>query len=193
MHHYLFSMNNWDRDLFLKAWDFATIKHAGQTYGGPEANQKIDYINHIGAVTMELMWMLQNTKEECDTNLLLQCAVLHDTIEDTEVTYKDINDKFGKKVANGVAALTKNAELETKKQQMLDSLKRIKQQPKEIWMVKMADRITNLSEPPYYWTNDKITKYYEEAQIIYSELNGANTLLSERFQNRLNNYLHFQK
>lgn len=31
---------------------------------------------------------------------------------------------------------------------MKDSLKRIKKQPKEISMVKMADRITNLQIPP---------------------------------------------
>jgi len=41
--------SNWSQDVYLKAWDFATIAHQGQTYAGPIAGQRIDYINHIGS------------------------------------------------------------------------------------------------------------------------------------------------
>lgn len=44
---------------------------------------------------------------------------------------------------------------ERKKLQMQDSLRRIKSQPREVWMVKMADRITNLQPPPGHWSEEK--------------------------------------
>src|ERR1700761_6144614 len=39
-------------------------------------------------------------------------ALLHDTIEDTLVTYEDIRDKFGEEIANLVDGVTKLSQLE---------------------------------------------------------------------------------
>lgn len=174
---------NWSQDVYVKAWEFATLAHHGQTYGGPVEGQQFDYINHIGSVAMELIWALNNTPE-ADGNLAIQCALLHDTIEDTDATYEQVASIFGTGVAEGVKALTKN-------EQMLDSLERIKMQPVEIWMVKLADRITNLSAPPFYWTKEKKTKYREEALLIHSELHTANRHLSERLISRIDSYQNY--
>ncbi|MEW5956291.1 MAG: HD domain-containing protein, partial [Chloroflexota bacterium] len=154
-------MSNWSPDVFAQAWNFATRYHQGQTYGGPEEGMYIDYLNHIASVAMEVIWALPATPA-ADGNLALQCALLHDTIEDTVVTYKLVLEHFGLEVANGVLALTKDATLSTRAEQMADSLQRIRQQPPEIWMVKLADRITNLYHPPYYWDNEKIEVYRQE-------------------------------
>ena len=177
----------WSQDEFLKALDFATIAHQGQTYAGSIEGQRIDYINHIGRVAMELIWALDKT-QDLDGNLAIQCAILHDTIEDTKVTYSDLVSNFGENVAEGVKALTKNETLPTKWEQMEDSLKRIKQQPVEVSMVKLADRITNLSPPPFHWTMEKRISYLDEARLIHRELCAANVLLAERLLNRINNY-----
>jgi len=80
---------------------------------------------------------------------------LHDTIEDTQVSYENLCEQFGTAVANGVRALSKDENLPTKHDQMMDSLARIRQQGVEIWMVKLADRVTNLYAPPFYWTQEK--------------------------------------
>ena len=182
--------SNWSQDVFVKAWDFATLAHHGQTYGGPLEGQKFDYINHIGSVVMELIWALNNTPA-ADGNLAIQCALLHDTIEDTSVTYEEILLTFGENVAKGVQALTKNEQLPTKHEQMLESLARIKMQPAEVWMVKLADRITNLSAPPFYWTKEKKIKYRDEALLIHSELYTANSFLSERLISRIDSYQNY--
>jgi (p)ppGpp synthase/HD superfamily hydrolase len=179
--------SNWSQDIYVKAWDFATLAHQGQTYGGPVEGQKFEYINHVGSVAMELIWALNNTPD-VDANLAIQCALLHDTLEDTKVTYDELLSTFGKSVADGVLALTKNESLATKQEQMIDSLNRIKMQPVEVWMVKLADRITNLSAPPFYWTKEKKISYREEALLIHKELHTANSFLSERFIYRLNTY-----
>lgn len=182
--------SNWSQDVFVKAWDFATLAHHGQTYGGPIEGQQFDYINHIGSVAIELIWALNNTPG-VDGNLAIQCALLHDTIEDTHVTYEEVLSVFGEDVAKGVLALTKNASLPTKHEQMLDSLQRIKKQPVEVWMVKLADRITNLSAPPFYWTKEKKINYREEALFIHAELHLANSFLSERLISRIDSYQNY--
>ncbi len=114
--------------------------------------------------------------------------MLHDTIEDTLVTYEFLEEEFGSAVADGVLALSKNPRLPTKDEQIRDSLRRIKQQPKEVWMVKLADRIANLSYPPHHWNNNKILSYRDEAIVIHSELHTASSVLAQRLQKRIEIY-----
>ncbi len=183
---------NWSQDIYVKAWDFATMAHEGQTYGGPIEGQRIPYINHIGSVAMELICGL-SSDVNLNGNLAIQCALLHDTIEDTDIQFDAIEAEFGLAVAQGVQALTKDESLATKEEQMLDSLERIKLQPKEVWMVKLADRITNLSEPPAYWTSEKCTAYREEALIIHKHLHEANKPLAARLLARAEYYKSYIK
>lgn len=121
-------------------------------------------------------------------NLAIQCALLHDTIEDTKVTFEQISSEFGQNVADGVLALTKDKTLPSKFEQMQDSLSRIKAVPFEIWMVKLGDRITNLQPPPIYWNNDKIIKYRDEAKFIFESLKDAHLILSKRLEQKIINY-----
>ncbi|MCP4438916.1 MAG: bifunctional (p)ppGpp synthetase/guanosine-3',5'-bis(diphosphate) 3'-pyrophosphohydrolase [Aureispira sp.] len=183
-------MNNWSPDIYQKAWYFATLVHEGQTYGSPKKDQRIPYINHIGSVATEVIHALPSTPQE-DADLAVQCALLHDTIEDTPITYQDIKEQFGKAVADGVQALTKNEDLPTKQAQMEDSLLRIQQEPKAVWMVKMADRITNLAEPPHYWNTAKREAYQKEAQLIYDALAPANEQLAQRLQDKIKAYSNY--
>ncbi len=177
----------WSQELYVKAWNFATFAHHGQTYGGPVAGQQLDYINHVGSVTMEVIWALSNASD-FDANLSIQCALLHDVIEDTKYSYEDIKKEFGQAVADGVMALTKNKTLPTKQEQMLDSLQRIKLEPKEVWIVKLSDRITNLSPPPAHWTKEKCHYYRDEAKLILQELGAAHKQLAERLKQKIANY-----
>ncbi len=183
-------MSNWNPDSFSKAWNFATLYHQGQTYGGAQKGQEIPYINHIGSVAVEVIWSL-STAPELDGDLAIQCALLHDTIEDTEATYDLIVENFGRAVADGVMALTKDNTLPSKSLQMADSLKRIRQQPSEVWIVKMADRIINLHHPPYYWKPEKIESYRQEAISIYDALNLANVALANRLKEKIDLYQSF--
>src|SRR5262249_11055628 len=116
------------------------------------------------------------------------CALLHDTVEDTGATLDEIRSRFGVAVAAGVAALTKDASLATKADQMADSLRRIKQQPREIAVVKLADRITNMAPPPQHWTKDKCTAYRVEATLIADTLGYASSALDARLRARMDAY-----
>lgn len=173
-------------DDFQNIWQKVSILHSGQTYGGQNKNEKIEYINHIGSVVFEIMNAAKNTSD-FNAELAIKCAFLHDTIEDTNLSIEDLEREYGKQVREGVLALTKNTNLE-KEHQMKDSLDRIKAQPKEIWAVKMADRICNLYAPPYYWNESKKKKYLEEAQIIYAYLKEGNDYLAKRLLEKIEAY-----
>ncbi|MFP4441158.1 MAG: HD domain-containing protein [Chloroflexaceae bacterium] len=180
-------MSSWSPDMFKEAWNFATRYHQDQTYGGPAEGEQIPYLNHIAGVAMEVIWALP-TDPALDSHLAIQCALLHDVIEDTSATYELVQAQFGTPVADGVLALTKDALLPTKELQMADSLRRIQLQPREIWMVKLADRITNLYHPPYYWDNAKIRAYQQEAWQIYTALHTANAALAQRLHEKITEY-----
>src|SRR5690606_11363187 len=117
---------------------------------------------HLSNVAMEILMAGKHTPD-FDTGFAVQVALLHDTLEDTETSMAELEQYFDKKIAEAVNALTKNDDL-PKEEKMSDSLTRIKSQPKEVWAVKLADRITNLQKPPDHWDSEKRMKYKMEAQ-----------------------------
>ena len=176
-------MKIWDQDKYLEAWNFSSDIHNDQKL--PKSD--IPYINHLGLAAMEAMTAVAHTSIN-SPNLLVLCALLHDSIEDTTTTYKDIKKVFGIDIADGVLSLTKNAELSSKSEQMKGSINRIKKQPKEVWMVKLCDRITNLQPPPKHWDKAKIAKYLNEARFILEQLGEANQFLADRLNTKIVNY-----
>jgi (p)ppGpp synthase/HD superfamily hydrolase len=74
---------------------------------------------------------------------------------------------------------------------MEDSLRRIRQQPREVWRVKLADRITNLQPPPSYWTPEKRGKYRAEAVTILDALGEASPFLATRLRGKIEAYGEF--
>ena len=177
---------NWSPEYYLKAWDFACLAHHGQRYTGHVPGVVYDYINHPAAVAMEVMHAL-GAHPHYDGNFALQCALLHDTLEDTEVSYSDLSLLFNKAVADGVQALSKNPQL-PKAEQMRDSLARIQQQPYEVWLVKLADRINNLQYAPPSWSAAKVQVYKDEAEWILQSLGSASAVLSQRLAERIQAY-----
>jgi (p)ppGpp synthase/HD superfamily hydrolase len=147
------------------AWLFAARKHKAQLYPGSE---HLPYLTHIGAVLLELLPALQeNPKFDADTAIC--CALLHDTVEDTETTIEEIAVEFGEKIAAGVSALTKLKSLKGEAATR-DSLERIKRQPHEIWAVKLSDRAANMLTFPDHWGKEKQRSYAREARIILESL-----------------------
>lgn len=83
--------------------------------------------------------------------------------------------------------MTKNKDV-PKEQRMGDSLQRIRQQPKEIWAVKFADRISTLQTSPEHWSNAKKTACQQEASVILNALHGGNTYLENRLSKKIETY-----
>ena len=171
------------QEQYQEAIKFVGEKHKDQLVPGTNSN----YLLHLSNVSMEIMIAFQN-EPNFELASAVKLALLHDVIEDTDATVEELGVKFGNKIADGVSALTKNEKLETKELMMDDSLNRIVSSFMEVSLVKIADRITNLQEPPSYWSREKIERYWHEAQKIYDKLSGKNKYLDERLANKIIKY-----
>ena len=178
----LMMKSRWSQDLYMKAYYFAAHAHKNQMVPGSD----LPYIVHVNLVSMEIMAALV-VETEKNGDLAVPCALLHDVIEDTETTVEQVKVVFGSAVARGVNALSKNKSIK-KEDRLIDSIKRIKTQPEEIWMVKLADRITNLQPPPSHWTTNKIIHYLKQAEEIHEALKDASDFLSLRLEKKMAEY-----
>lgn len=91
-----------DVDLIMKAYDFALKAHQGQARKSGEP-----YFIHVFATA-------KNLAELGMSPTVIAAGFLHDTIEDTEVTAKDIEREFGKEILDMVKGVTKLGTLKYK-------------------------------------------------------------------------------
>jgi (p)ppGpp synthase/HD superfamily hydrolase len=176
--------NNNVQTLYQAALKFASAKHAQKDQKVPGTD--LPYVVHLSNVAMEILIACSNTPD-FNIGFAVQAALLHDTIEDTKTDFQELENNFGIEIAKAVSALSKNNTL-PKDQQMQDSLNRIKALQKEVWSVKLADRITNLQPPPSHWDNAKKLKYQKEARTILTELKGGNEFLAKRLEAKIKEY-----
>ncbi len=173
----------WDNKKVSKAIFLATQKHNGQVMKHPTG---MPYSAHFTNVLMEALNFAQGL-DGIDFDLLVCSAILHDVLEDTNTSYEEIASEFGEKIANGVLALTKDKNL-PKSQQMEDSLNRILQQPIEIAIVKMADRMFNIRDRVPSWSNEKVAEYKAESELIFKRLGFVNEKMSESLKEEIQKY-----
>ena len=163
-----------------------TIAFAAEHHGQQKMPNGLPYIVHLSNVAMEV-FMAHKQKSDFNLEIAIQLALLHDVLEDTALSLKALNAHFGNVVAEGVLALTKDSTLD-KKDQMDDSLNRILDLSREVAIVKLCDRITNLQRPPKKWDNAKIKKYHLQALKIAERLQGKNEYLDKRIQEKILSY-----
>ena len=173
------------QSLYQKAITFAGEKHGDQKVPGTQSS----YLLHLSNVAMETMIAAGHTND-FDLGFAVQVALLHDVLEDTSTTFDELQATFGLKIADAVLALSKNEALESQAQ-IPDSLERIKLQSKEVWAVKLADRISNMQAPPAHWDKFKVIAYHKMARVILSTLKGGNTYLEKRLEEKIQAYNEF--
>jgi len=175
------------QELYQNAIKFAGEKHKNQMVPGTESN----YLLHLSNVAMEIL--IASKYEDFNVDFAIQVALLHDSIEDTETTFDEIKEHFGKDIALAVLALTKNDKITDKKEKMIDSLNRINVLSKEVGMVKLADRITNLQKPPKTWGKEKIVKYLDIAKVMGEMLKNKSEYLNNRLDKKIFEYQKYLK
>ena len=176
------------QEKYLKALNFAAKAHGEQ-----KTPNGVPYLTHLTAVAMEVMHACEEGDVELEkADFVVTVALLHDVLEDTEVTYDELYKEFSADVAEAVDALTKDKTL-PKKEQMADSINRLLTQGYDVQMVKLADRITNMQKPPESWDGEKIFNYHKEAKFILSCLKNSNLHLSKRLEDKINNYIIYIK
>lgn len=178
-----------NQDNYIKYLSFAAKAHGTQ-----KTPHGLPYLTHISCVVMEVIHACEKSSlDEKKADFAITCALLHDVIEDTDITYDDLYTKFSPDIADGVEALTKDKTLSSKQEQMRDSIERLLTQPYEVQMVKLADRITNLGTPPPSWDNEKIKSYAKESSFILSCLRNSNIYLAKRLEDKIDEYKKYIK
>lgn len=171
--------------LIHQAKDFAFKVHSSHLF---PCGRK--YTTHLQTVA-ELSRQALQHDTSLNEGILLSTAYLHDSVEDTETTLADIHNHFGFKIADAVAALTKNKQL-SKPSQIQHSLQRILRQPKEVGIVKIADRISNLMQTIFLydkkWSGHYKEYYRDEAILINETLGKCSNHLSQKLSNLIKIY-----
>ena len=159
----------------LKAARFAAHCHAGQTRKG-NGNP---YINH----PLEVASLLADVGGVTDTDLIA-AALLHDTIEDCDVTADDLAQRFGPAVSAYVVELSDDkslAKAERKKLQ-IEHAPHLSPGAKQI---KLCDKISNIRDvtnrPPAGWTLERRREYIDWGEAVAAGLKGANAALETCF------------
>ncbi len=159
MHQYL---DEEDIEEVYQAYQYARKAHSGQFRKSGEP-----FIIHPVAVSIVLA-------EQKLPKKVLICALLHDVIEDTDITYDDIANKFGTEVADIVEGVTKLGNirgLTNDQVQAANHHKIILAAAKDIRviLVKLADRVHNMRTIKHMRDESK-KKIATETLEIYAPL-----------------------
>ena len=162
--------------LLFHSLAFAAHKHRAQRRKDKEASP---YINH----PIALADVLANEGGVVDP-VTLCAALLHDTIEDTRTTYRELRKAFGNEIADVVMEVTDDMKLEKaeRKEHQVVHAPHLSLRAK---LVKLADKICNLrdiaSNPPATWSRQRKREYYEWAKRVIDGLRGAHAGLERIF------------
>ncbi len=101
------------------------------------------------------------------------CALLHDTVEDTDITLEDVEREFGSEIARIVDGLTKiSSVIDTNTSQQAENFKKIlltlTDDPRVI-LIKLADRLHNMRTMDYM-KREKQLKISSETVWVYAPL-----------------------
>jgi guanosine-3',5'-bis(diphosphate) 3'-pyrophosphohydrolase len=163
--------------LLFKALAFSAKKHTKQRRKDLDQSP---YINHPIALANIL-----SKRGIVDENVLC-AAILHDTIEDTKTTEKELTEEFGKKITSIVLEVTddKNLEKSVRKQKQIEHAATISHEAK---LVKLADKIANLTDildsPPSDRSMERKNEYFQWAKAVVNNLRGAHSGLEKDFDN----------
>lgn len=165
-----------DLMLLLDAIAFSAEKHRNQRRKDAEASP---YINHPIALARVL-----SVEAGVNDVKTLAAAVLHDTLEDTQTTYAELEERFGKKIAALVAEVTDDKSLPKAERKRLQ-IAHASRLSARARLVKLADKICNLrdieSSPPANWPLKRRQDYADWAKSVIDGLRGTHPRLEELF------------
>jgi guanosine-3',5'-bis(diphosphate) 3'-pyrophosphohydrolase len=148
-----------DITVLKKAYVFAARAHKGQVRRSGEP-----YLSH----PLEVSRMLSEMKLDCTT---LAAGLLHDVLEDTEVTAADLQKEFGKEIADLVEGVTKISRVqesspETRQAESIRKIILAMTDDLRVIFIKLADRVHNLQTLKFL-PEDKQKQIAQETLEIY--------------------------
>ena len=124
------------------------------------------------------------TVGEVDDIEALQAALLHDTVEDTNTSPEELEEKFGHSVRDLVMEVTddKGLEKQERKRRQAEKAPHLTRRAK---MIKIADKIANLTDitenPPASWSEERRAQYLEWSGTVVDGCRGSNASLESHY------------
>src|SRR3989338_8268549 len=151
-----------DINLIRKAYVLAEKAHKGQKREGGE-----EYFSH----PIEVARILVNLKADSAT---ISAALLHDTVEDTNISIDKVRELFGDEIAELVEGLTKfnKIQFETREDYSYENLRKIllaTAKDIRVMLIKLADRLHNMRTLKYVAV-DKQKRIAKETIEIYAPI-----------------------
>jgi (p)ppGpp synthase/HD superfamily hydrolase len=126
---------NSQTQIVLQAFRYAALKHRQQTL----ADGVTPYFVHV----VRVCWILRDVFQIKDTATIV-ASILHDVVEDTATGIEEIEELFGKTIAQYVDQLTKDPAL-PKRQREREYDEKLLNAPESVQIAKLADLYDNLS------------------------------------------------
>src|SRR5690349_13957763 len=165
-----------DLVLLSRAADYAARQHIAQRRKGERAEP---YVNHL----TEVAALLAEATDGSDV-VLLMGGLLHDTLEDTDATYEDLQERFGAEVAELVAEVTDDKSLPKEERKRLQITKTAGKS-RRAKLLKLADKTSNLrslvQSPPAGWSRQRLADYVVWAHDVVRSCRGLNPRLEAAF------------
>ncbi|MBI4083188.1 MAG: bifunctional (p)ppGpp synthetase/guanosine-3',5'-bis(diphosphate) 3'-pyrophosphohydrolase [Candidatus Lambdaproteobacteria bacterium] len=165
-------------ELVLQALRFAAERHRDHRRKGDIA---APYINHPIAVAEQLAAAGLAGDAE-----MLAAAVLHDVIEDAEVSQAELERQFGGRVAAIVAEVTDDPDLmERQRKRLVEET--IGGKSEAARLVKLSDLIANVTDivaHPPHWSRERTLHYIAWAERVVRAMRGVHPALERLFAER---------
>ena len=152
-----------DEDALNRAYVYAMKQHGAQTRASGDP-----YFSH----PLEVAGILTDLKLDDSTIIT---ALLHDVVEDTDVSIEDIEQLFGKDIGRLVDGVTKlgKLELQSEETRSAENFRKLLMAMSEdlrVLLVKLADRLHNMQTLHYIKSEDKRRRIARETMEIYAPL-----------------------
>ena len=151
-----------DQEEINEAFLYAKKGHQGQKRKSGE--EYITHPLHVAIYLAELNFDIETIK----------AALLHDLVEDTDITYQDIKKTFGKEVADLVDGVTKLDKIKynSREEAKADAIRKMviaMSKDIRVLILKLADRLHNIETIEFHkkWTQEKIAN---ETLYVYAPL-----------------------
>ena len=164
-----------DIRLIAAACDFAARRHVHQRRKGVAGEP---YVNHLAEVATLL------AEADGSDAVLVAAGFLHDTLEDTETTYDELAERFGKDIATLVGEVTDDKSL-AKAERKRRQIEAAPHTSVRARLIKVADKTSNLralaASPPAGWDIARIADYVDWAEKVVAGCRGLNAALEHAF------------
>ena len=151
-----------DHDVLVRAYRFSEVAHAGQVRHSGEP-----YVSHC----VEVARILADLHLDTTT---VASGLLHDIVEDTDITVEDVGREFGKEIAEIVDGLTKiaNLPMSSREERQVENYRKLLlsiAKDARVILIKLADRLHNMRTLDWL-APEKRRRIAQETRDLYAPL-----------------------